>query len=71
MLIGDRHHALNEGVRGLLEAAFDYVVMVGDEGSLLEATARVKPLVVIADIAMAKGDLEFRLSLPLQIRRRT
>jgi DNA-binding NarL/FixJ family response regulator len=32
--------------------------MVGDEGSLLEATARVKPLVVIADIAMAKGDLD-------------
>ena len=58
MLIGDRHHALNEGVRGLLEAAFECVIMVGDEVSLLEGTASLKPVVVIADIALAKGDLD-------------
>jgi len=58
VLIGDRHHALNEGVRGLLEAAFECVLMVGDEASLLEGTARLMPLVVIADIAMAQGDLD-------------
>ena len=32
--------------------------MVGDEASLLEGTARLMPLVVIADIAMAQGDLD-------------
>ena len=31
VLLADRHHGLSEGVRGLLETAFDYVYMVGDE----------------------------------------
>jgi len=58
VLLADPHHALIEGVRGLLESAFDCVIMVGDEASLLEAAARLTPLVVVADIGMAEGDLK-------------
>ena len=57
VLLADRHHGLSEGVRGLLETAFDSVFMVGDEPSLLEGSQRLRPPVVIIDLALAAGDV--------------
>jgi DNA-binding NarL/FixJ family response regulator len=62
VLLADRHHGLMEGVRGLLEATFDSVFIVADEASLLEGAQRLAPCVVVADVAMAEGDLPAFLS---------
>lgn len=55
VLLADRHHGLTEGVRGLLEAAFDAVVMVADETSLFESAERLKPTVAVVDLSLARG----------------
>jgi DNA-binding NarL/FixJ family response regulator len=54
VLLADRHHALVEGVRGLLETAFGSVVMVADEASLLDAAERLAPDVAIVDLSLAR-----------------
>jgi DNA-binding NarL/FixJ family response regulator len=56
VLLADRHHELSEGIRGLLETEFPAVVMVADETSLIESAARMSPDVVVADLALAKGE---------------
>ena len=58
VLLADRHHGLSEGVRGLLEAAFDSVFMVGDEASLIEGAQRLRPQVIIVDLSFAAGDVD-------------
>jgi two-component system secretion response regulator SsrB len=55
VLLADRHHGLTEGVRGLLETAFDAVVMVADETSLFESAERLKPTVAVVDLSLARG----------------
>ena len=55
VLLADRHHDLTEGVRGLLETAFETVVMVADEASLLEGASRLRPDVAVVDLSLA-GD---------------
>jgi DNA-binding NarL/FixJ family response regulator len=57
VLVADRHHGLSEGVRGLLESAFESVFMVGDEASLLEGAQRLRPQFVIVDVGFAQGDI--------------
>jgi DNA-binding NarL/FixJ family response regulator len=52
VILADRHQNLLEGIRGLLETMFDYVVMVADENSLLEAIDRVRPDLVIIDLSL-------------------
>ena len=54
VLLADRHHGLTEGVRGLLETAFETVVMVADETSLLEAAGRLQPDVAVVDLSLAR-----------------
>jgi two-component system secretion response regulator SsrB len=54
VLLADRHHGLTEGVRGLLETAFDSVVMVADKASLLDGAARLKPDVAVVDLSLAR-----------------
>jgi two-component system secretion response regulator SsrB len=56
VLLGDRHHGLSEGIRGLLESAFDAVVMVADEYSLFETASRLQPMVAVVDLSLARGD---------------
>ncbi|HMP84314.1 MAG TPA: response regulator transcription factor [Verrucomicrobiota bacterium] len=56
VLLADRHHGLSEGIRGLLECEFPAVVMVADETSLLESAARLGPNVVVADLALTRGE---------------
>lgn len=55
VLLADRHHGLTEGVRGLLESAFDSVVMVADETSLVEGAARLQPDLAVVDLSLARG----------------
>jgi two-component system invasion response regulator UvrY len=56
VVLADRHHGLTEGIRSLLETKFDAVVMVADETSLTESAARLQPSVVVADLALARGE---------------
>lgn len=57
VLLADRHHELSEGVRGLLGTVFEGVFAVGDQTSLLEGAARIQPNLVVADLALAGGDI--------------
>lgn len=57
VLLGERHHGLSDGVRGLLETAFGAVFMVADKASLMEGADRLQPALVIVDLALAGGDL--------------
>ena len=57
VLLADRHHGLRDGVRGLLETAFNTVFMVADEASLLEGAAQMQPTVVVLDLSLSGGDL--------------
>jgi two-component system secretion response regulator SsrB len=41
-------------LRGLLNTTFKTVVMVADEGSLLEAAERIHPEMVVVDISLAQ-----------------
>jgi len=52
VLLADRHHGLAEGVRRLLETAFETVVMVADEASLLEGAVRLRPEVAVVDLSL-------------------
>ncbi len=57
VLLGEQHHELSSGVRGLLDTAFGAVFMVADETSLIEGVARLQPALVVLDLVLAKGDL--------------
>jgi len=54
VLVADRHHGLTEGVRGLLETAFDTVVMVADEASMLAGAERLRPDMAVVDLSLAR-----------------
>ena len=54
VLLADRHHGLTEGVRGLLETAFDTVVMVADEASMLAGAERLRPDMAVVDLSLAR-----------------
>lgn len=56
VLLADRHHGLTEGVRGLLETAFETVVMVADEASLLEGAGRLQPEMAVVDLSLARDN---------------
>jgi DNA-binding NarL/FixJ family response regulator len=56
VLLADRHHTLSEGIRVLLQHEFQAVVTVSDEASLLESAARMQPNVVVADLALTRGE---------------
>ena len=64
VLLADRHHGLSEGVRGLLATAFESVVMVADEASLIEGARRLQPDMAIVDISLARdGNLNWLQAL--------
>jgi DNA-binding NarL/FixJ family response regulator len=52
VLLADDHTIVAEGLAGLLRGEFDLVGTVGDGGALVEAARRLRPDVVVADIAM-------------------
>jgi two-component system nitrate/nitrite response regulator NarL len=56
VLLADPHHALSEGVRGLLATTFEAVVMVADEVSLFESARRLQSNLVVVDLALSRGN---------------
>jgi DNA-binding NarL/FixJ family response regulator len=50
VLLADRHPALVESLRDLLETMFDTVVMVSDEKSLIDTLDRFGPDLVVVDL---------------------
>jgi len=56
VLLAERHSALSDGIRGLLETTFDVVVMVADEASLWESLSRLTVTIAIIDLSVAGGE---------------
>jgi DNA-binding NarL/FixJ family response regulator len=52
VLVALRHSDMLGRVRGLLKSVFAVVVMVADEVSLIEASERIQPDLVVVDISM-------------------
>ena len=52
ILIADDHRMLAEGLRGLLEPAYELVEIVEDGRALVDAAQRLQPDVIVADITM-------------------
>ena len=52
ILLADDHRMLAEGLRSLLEPAYELVEIVEDGRGLVEAAVRLKPDVIVADITM-------------------
>jgi len=52
-ILADRHIALAEGVRGLLETAFETVYVVADSQSLREGAHRLMPGLIVLDLSLA------------------
>lgn len=56
VIIADSSQSFLEGIRGLLETVFDSVVMVADVSSLLDATERLSPDMVVIDLSLGALD---------------
>ena len=54
--MADRHSGLSEGIRGLLESAFQTVYIVADAPSLKEGAQLLSPALVVLDISLLGGD---------------
>ena len=52
LLLADDHAIVIDGLRRLLQTDFDLIGDVGDGWALLEAAARLKPDVIVADVSM-------------------
>lgn len=55
VLLAQRHPDLGVGIRGLLGALFDHVVIVADEPSLIACAARLRPSVAVVDLSLTPG----------------
>ena len=53
-MLADGHLGLLAGVRGLLAGLFDSVLMVADEGSLLDAVATYHPDLAVVDLSLPR-----------------
>ncbi len=56
VLLADRHRGLSEGIRGLLEAVAQVIVMVADERSLLESAKRLSATLAVVDLSLVRED---------------
>jgi DNA-binding NarL/FixJ family response regulator len=52
VVIADRHPAMLEGMRRMLETETESVLMVSDEASLLQAVEAANPELVIVDLSL-------------------
>ena len=51
-ILADRHPALSEGVRNLLESSFQSVFIVADGRSLRDGAQRLLPALIVLDISL-------------------
>jgi CheY-like chemotaxis protein len=54
VLLADDHQMLSDALKGVLEPKFEVVGSVRDGRALVEAAARLKPEVVVVDVAMPR-----------------
>src|SRR5208282_823960 len=52
VLLADDHRLVAEGLKSLLSAEFELVGLVEDGRALVEATRKLRPDVIVADISM-------------------
>ncbi len=52
VIIADSSQNYLEGIRGLLETVFDYVIMVADVESLIDAAAKIRADLVVIDLSL-------------------
>ncbi len=57
-VLADRHTALADGIRGLLESAFATVYLVADARSLREGAQRLTPGLIVLDLSLAGSGFE-------------
>lgn len=57
VILADSHHAMSEGIRGLVASVFNAVVMVADEVSLIEGASRLDCELAIVDAALSRGNI--------------
>lgn len=55
VLLADSHQVFTEGVCSLLETAFDAVIMVTNQSSLVHAATHLRPGLVVADLSLARA----------------
>lgn len=56
VILADVHHRMLEASRGLLDTKFHTVVMVSSYESLLEASVRIRPDLIVADLSLPSSD---------------
>ena len=56
VILADAHHQMLEATRGLLDTKFQTVVMVSSYESLLEATIKIRPDLIVADLSLPSAD---------------
>lgn len=69
VVLGVQHRRLAEGLHDLLASVYDPVVVVSDEDALVEASARLRPQLVVISLSLWAGDIigmlrRLRRSLP-------
>ena len=52
VILADSHQNMLGSVRNLLESMFETVFMVSDEASLIEATEKLSPDLIVADLSL-------------------
>ena len=52
VVLADVHHPMLEATRGLLDVTFQTVVMVSSYESLLNATIKIRPDLIVADLSL-------------------
>jgi DNA-binding NarL/FixJ family response regulator len=57
VVLGVQHRRLAEGLRDLLASAFEPVVLVSDEGALVEAAERLRPQLAVVSLSLGGGDI--------------
>lgn len=55
-ILADRHSALAEGIRGLLETTFQSVYLVADTSTLRDGASRLLPALVVLDMSLSGRD---------------
>ena len=56
VILADVHHPMLEATRGLLDAVFHTVVMVSSRESLVDASVKIRPDLIVVDLALQSSD---------------
>ena len=56
VILADKHPKMLEGLRGILDAEFDNVVMVAERRSLKNAVQKLLPDMVVVELALPETD---------------